>query len=149
MTQEKVENERDKIKVVIDTNTLISSILGREGKPAKILEILGREDIVNYISKEIVDEVKDVMNREKIRKITTEQERHYLIHIIETLSILVEPEMKVDVIKEDPEDNKIIECAISKKTDYIISGDKHLLNLKEYRGIKILNPSEFLEIISK
>jgi hypothetical protein len=136
VSQEKVGRggKRKQIKVVIDTNTLISSMIGKEGKPANIVEILSRKDISNYISKEIIDEVKDVIDREKIREITTEQERQHLIHIIETLSVFVKPEVKVDAIKDDPEDNKIIECAISG----IISGDTHLLNLKRYYWISTI-----------
>ena len=130
MAQEKVEKGK-RIKVVIDTNVLISSMLGKDSKPVRILGVLEGENILSYTSKEIIAELRDVMSRQKIREITTEQERHKLIHIIETLSILIEPKVKVDVIKEDLSYNKFLECAISGKADYLISGDKHLLNLGE------------------
>ena len=60
---------------------------------------------------------------------------------------LVTPNQKVDVIKEDPDDNKIIECAIEGKADCIITNDNHLLKIREYAGIRILTPSEFLKIL--
>ena len=50
----------------------------------------------------------------------------------------------MDVVKEDPDDNKIIECAIESEAEYILSYDNHLLRLKEYLGIKIIKPEEAL-----
>src|SRR3989344_2043204 len=61
-----------------------------------------------------------------------------------TLSKIVEPKSKLDIIKEDPDDNKILECAVEGKVDYIISQDKHLLDIKEYKEIKIITPKDFL-----
>lgn len=63
--------------------------------------------------------------------------------IIENATIIQTTE-KVNIITQDPDDNKFIEAAIAGKADYIISQDKHLLNLKEYNGIKIIIPEEFL-----
>lgn len=60
---------------------------------------------------------------------------------------LVNPCVKVNIIKEDADDNKIIECALEGKADYIISYDKHLLNLKEYKKIKIISPEEAMDLI--
>ncbi|MEK6913288.1 MAG: putative toxin-antitoxin system toxin component, PIN family [Nanoarchaeota archaeon] len=57
---------------------------------------------------------------------------------------LINPTQQVDIIKEDIEDNKIIECAVESKADYILSYDKHLLNMKEYKGTKIIKPEEIL-----
>ena len=63
-------------------------------------------------------------------------------------SIIVKPTEKLNIVKDDPDDNKIIECAVEGSADYIISQDNHLLNLKEYKGIKIIKPEEFLSLIS-
>ncbi len=60
---------------------------------------------------------------------------------------LVIPSEKVDIVKEDADDNKIIECALESNAEYIISYDKHLLDLKEYRGIKIVKPEEIIVMI--
>jgi len=49
------------------------------------------------------------------------------------------------VIKDDPEDNKFIEAAVDQAADLIVSGDQHLLKLREYQGIKIITPAEFLK----
>jgi len=55
---------------------------------------------------------------------------------------LIESKQKVEIIKDDPDDNKVIECVIESSSDYIVTYDKHLLKLKEYKGIKIIKPEE-------
>lgn len=72
-------------------------------------------------------------------------EKH--IQLILSHSQIVEPMKKIDVIKKDPSDNKFLECAIEGKTDYIISGNRHLLELKKFKEIKILRAKEFLDEI--
>ena len=62
---------------------------------------------------------------------------------------VVEPKEEIKFIKEDPKDNIILECALAAKAGYIVSGDKHLLKLKEYKGIKIMSAREFLDILEK
>ena len=64
-------------------------------------------------------------------------------------SIIVKPKNRVSVIKEDVEDNKILECAIQANANFIVSGDIHLIKLKKFKKTKILTPREFLEIMSK
>ena len=65
------------------------------------------------------------------------------------MSEIVEPKEKFDIIKEDPEDNIIIECAVEGKVDYIITKDTHLLNLKEFKGIKIITSKDMISLLTK
>ena len=55
--------------------------------------------------------------------------------------------MRLEVIGDDPEDNRVLECAVTGGASFIISGDKHLLELKEYQGIVVLSPSAFLAFL--
>jgi len=57
------------------------------------------------------------------------------------------PKRKVNVVKQDPDDNKFIEAALEGEADYIVTQDRHLLKLKEFEGIKIVTPEEFLRIL--
>ena len=128
------------LKVVIDTNVFISSVLTKGGKPSVVIKIWKRtrkyqlfytEEIIRVMTELNVD-VSLVKDWDKtIRK----------------NAILVVPTRKIEAIKEDPPDDKFIECAIESHADYIITGDKHLRRLKEYEGIKIINAAEFLEIL--
>ena len=59
---------------------------------------------------------------------------------------IVEPDWVIDIVKEDPDDNRVLECALASKSEYILTYDNHLLNLKEFRNIKIIKPEELKTI---
>lgn len=61
---------------------------------------------------------------------------------------LIEPKQKVDIIKDDSDDNKVVACATESSSQYIITYDKHLLKLKEYKEIKIITPEELVKILT-
>jgi putative PIN family toxin of toxin-antitoxin system len=77
----------------------------------------------------------------------TEEEVNTIIEAIISFSEVINTEIKLDVIKSDPDDNKILECAVVCGASYIVSGDKHLLELKEYGKIKIITPKAALGLI--
>ena len=64
------------------------------------------------------------------------------------ISIFVKPKKRIQIVKDDPDDDKFIEAAVEGRAKYIISQDKHLLRIKEFEGIKIMKPEEFLTILS-
>ena len=139
----------EKLKVVIDTNTVISAPLSEEGNPAKIFELLLLEEINNFRSEEITNEIVEVFNREKIKKLISENKTNFVIDSYRKFSKLVKPNIKLSIVKDDKDDNRILECAETANADYIISGDRHLLELKNHKNIKIVSPKEFLDIYLK
>ena len=129
-----------KPKVVIDTNVFISG-LNFTGKPSEILELFINDEIEVYISPFILREVEKIL-REKFEWAKEQIKR--ILNRIKRNAIQVQPKIKISVIKEKDDDNRILECAVEGEAQYILSGDKrHLLPLKEYQGIKILSPAEF------
>ncbi|MBN2014435.1 MAG: putative toxin-antitoxin system toxin component, PIN family [Candidatus Altiarchaeota archaeon] len=135
------------IKAVLDTNIHISAFIKYGGKEWRILEKAVNQEITLSTSEDLLDEFRKVMIKPKFRYNTNQINE--MIHLLLAISHLTTPEKKITAIKEDPADNKILECAKAGKADYIVSGDKHLLNLKEYDGIKILTSTEFLKITEK
>ncbi len=133
------------IRLVLDTNIYVSALISSRSNPALLLDEAGKKYSL-FISKEILDEVEDVISRKKFgfskEKISTAMEA------IMSFSEIINPEIKVNVIKSDPDDNKILECAIACRASYIISGDAHLLELKEYGSTKIINPKAALELLN-
>ena len=132
------------MKVVIDTNVFVSALFSAHGTPRRIIDLWKTSEITLCITKEILEEYIDVLRRfdfiekhELKRLLDLFKKRMNLIFIAFTSSL--------SVIKDDPGDNKFIECAVAAKAQYIISGDKHLKALKVYRNIKIVSPSEFLQ----
>ena len=130
------------IRVVPDTNVIISSVFWR-GPPYEFIRrgILGEYQLV--LSPEILDEVVDKL-RNKFQ--FPEEHLQELIDTLLTHCHIVKPSSKINVVR-DKTDNKIIECAFDGKADYIISGDRDLLDLKEYKGIKIIKTSEVLKLL--
>ncbi len=130
-------------KIVFDTNVLISSTLWDNSVAQKFLFRCIKENIQIFSSQEIIEEYKEILARDFDYK---EQEIGEILEKILQFINLVNPKNKIDVIKEDVDDNKIIECAVESKSEYIISYDKHLLKLKEFQGIKIVRPEEALAL---
>ena len=132
-----------KIKVVIDTNVFISAFVFG-GNALEIIRLLLKGDIAGYISSFIIEEVTRILSEKFLWK---EPKIEKLLQLIKSKANEVYPKVKVSVIKSKDDDNRILECALESKVDYIISGDKrHILPLKEFEGIKIVSVSEFLEI---
>jgi len=129
------------MKVVADTNVLISGLFW-EGNERKLLKMFKTEELANVISPQIIDELEDVLSRKKFN--LTKKEIESAVEQVFSFSRFVHPVFESDAVKQDISDNRILECAVSGNADYIISGDKHLLDLKEYEGIKILNAKTFL-----
>lgn len=134
------------MKVVIDTNIFISSYFWG-GKPRKIFErVLNGYDEL-FITEDIINEIIDVMNRDKFTVNGNDIEDY--IHIIKKYSKEIVSENNIKSIGRDADDDKILLCGIAGDVDYIITGDDDLLVLKEYRKIEILKPKDYLEIVYK
>jgi uncharacterized protein len=130
------------IKVVIDTNVLISAILFG-GMPGELISLWKSGRIKPLASKEIVDEYITVLAYPKFE--LSEVEINYILYIeILPYFDIVKAKDRPVIIKNDPSDDKFIYCAKAGNAEIIISGDRHLLNLKTYQKIKILTPAEFL-----
>ena len=132
------------MRVVADTNVLISGIFW-DGNESDVLKRFKTEDIMNLISPDIVEEFEGVLSRRKFE--LTEEEIDSAIGEVLSFSKVIRPKIELNVIKQDPSDNRILECAIYGKADYIVSGDKHLLDLKEFKGISIVTAMELLKIL--
>jgi len=135
--------ESKKLKVVIDTNVLISG-LNFAGKPGEVLDLLIKEEIEVFVSCYILFELESIL-RNKFR--WEEDQIRRVLELIKAKVIEIQPKHRLSAIEEKDADNRILECAVESKADYIISGDKrHILPIKEYSGIKILSPHEFLSL---
>jgi len=135
------------IKVVIDTNTLISAIGWKDTKPRKVLDgCLSRKwNLVESI--DLLKEFLEVIQRPKFDFISEEDKREFLISLMNICDI-VEPKKRLDIVKDDPDDNMVLECALEAKADYIISGDEHLQKLKAFENIKVVSPDDFLKLLN-
>lgn len=132
-----------KLKVVFDTNIYISALLFG-GNPRQCLELAKAGEVELLSSRAIYLELADKLQNKFLWEIDDIKE---LVIGLSKISMIVSPGIKIDKIKGDPRDNRILECALHAKADYIVTGDKkHLLSLKKFRKIPIISAREFMEI---
>ncbi len=130
-------------KIVLDTNMVVSTLIAKRGEPAKLFKLIISEEVENYTTTEIIKEISEVLSREEITKRTLKEERRFILEQYLIHSKLTEPKVKHTVV-EHSSDNKFIDAAVEAKAKFIISGDKHLLVIKEFKGIKITTAKEYL-----
>jgi putative PIN family toxin of toxin-antitoxin system len=130
-----------KTKVVIDNNVLVSAF-GWHGKPEEVVKLAANGRIANFTSMEMLSELARVVGYPKLR--FPESLQAEIIETVFTSSSLVNVSEPLKVINSDPADNRVLECAVAACVDFIISGDKHLLDLKKFRNIEIVTPEDFL-----
>ena len=122
------------LRVVLDTNILVSAFFW-EGHERKILIKCKKRKLISIISLEILNELEKVL---KIKfKVPETKIRDYSKEIL-YFSEIVFPLGELNIIKEDPSDNIILETALISKANILVTGNKHLLKLKKYKSIKIL-----------
>ena len=128
--------------LVFDTNVILSAFLFPGSKPDKILRSLITHRFQHATSPDILTEIRKVLEK-KFKK--SDSETTELVNFIANISKMIYPVERLEVIKKDPSDNRILECAVRAKANAIISGDKkHILPLKEFQGIKIISPADFV-----
>lgn len=131
------------MRVVLDTNVFISGIHWT-GSSEKILRAWMNKEFELVSSLPIIDELVRILMSLKVP--LDPDDISWWESLILEKSVIVVPIEKVDIVT-DPDDNKFVEAALEGKAEYIVSQDKHLLVLKEYREIKVLHPDEFLELL--
>jgi uncharacterized protein len=130
------------MKVVVDTNVFISSFLNPNGTPREIINLWKTGRINLCICSEILTEYVDVLLRFGLEGEAELRELLDLIKQRANISFVI-IENDLDLIRDDPADNKFIECAVRAGASHIISGDKHLLKFKQYEDIVITTPADF------
>ena len=119
------------------------------GSPAKIIEAAEDNKICIFMSEEIVKEINHTLTYPKLRQIyeSTGVCREELMETVLKIGKLAEVTKKINLIYEDPADDKFLECASATEADYLISGDKHILKIDAYKKTKILPVNEFIKVL--
>jgi putative PIN family toxin of toxin-antitoxin system len=128
-------------RVVLDTNVYISAVMFG-GLPGSLLDLALLRAFTLIISPALLDELDEKL-RTKFEM--TMEDAAFLRARLENVAQIVEPGKALNVIAEDPDDNRVLECAVKGEADVIVSGDWHLLKLANYQGISIVTVRQFLE----
>jgi putative PIN family toxin of toxin-antitoxin system len=133
------------VRVVLDTNVLISALAFPGSKPDQILARVRRGELDLYLSPAILSELERVL-RDKFR--FGRQEVAARVRAIRRMAHMVHPVERIAVVSAKDDDNRILECAVAAQAEFLVTGDKaHLLPLKSYRGTRIITPDQLLETL--
>jgi uncharacterized protein len=133
-------------RITADTNIIISS-LNFVGIPREIFNLAEVGVIRLAVSDDILDEVAHVLRRPKFAWPEAEIER--ALTQISRFAERVAPNEHIEVITSDPADNRILECAVASGSEYLVTGDRHLLELGQFAGIEIMKPANFLQMLAR
>lgn len=130
------------LKVVYDTNVVVSGLLSSRGIPALLLDLVFNKRVTLILSEEIFNEYVEVLGRPKFN--LPKRQRNSVLRQLRKLADWVAPDQRISVAK-DPDDNIILECAVAGRSDYLVTGNlRHFP--KSISQIPILNPRQFLDI---
>lgn len=131
------------MRVTFDSNVYVSA-LNYPGVPSRLLELAALEAFRLQLSMEILSETVRILAdkfhwpNEDIIEVRA---------VLNSITDHVVPHVRVEVVERDSDDNRILECSQTSGSDYIVTGDKDLLDLKQYAGARIVRPAEFLAIL--
>ncbi len=139
------------MRVLLDTNVLVSTVIKPEGKPAQIFQraATGFELVCSeYILKELADVLIRPHIQKKYKNLVAPERRGQFITLVRSLAAMVEVQTTLDVVS-DEDDNQVLAGAVDGRAEFLVTGDPHLLVLQQYRGCKIVNPAQFLAVLQK
>ncbi len=138
------------MRVVLDANIYISSLISSKGNPATIIHKWLSGEFNVLVSQPIVDEILRVTGYPRLqRKYTKIRENRFeFVELISKQGIWTDPKELLTVVTADESDNRYVECAVVGNARYIVSGDEHLLGVGEYQGIMIVTPAMFLALLN-
>lgn len=142
------------IRVVLDTNVLVSAILVPEGPPAQILSLVRNGAVELVFSPPTLAEVLEVLRRPRLvaflkKHDVDPEEAEDFLRALAGISVLASGELEAEGISADANDDMFLACGIEGEAQFIVSGDRHLTDLKNFQGIPIMRPAEFLQLVRK
>jgi len=137
------------VRVVLDTNVVVSGFLWG-GVPRQLLQAAREKKLQLYTSTPLLLELTDILGRAKFaRKLAAAQlSIDQLVERYALLTTVVHPAVIAPTILDDPDDDQVLACTLAAKAEFIVSGDRHLLDLKEHLGIRIVTAAEALKRVS-
>jgi putative PIN family toxin of toxin-antitoxin system len=137
------------MRVVLDTNTIVQAVLSTKGVSGELIQFWRRGHFELLLSEEILLEYERVLQYEHIRAISPSfsAKGAQLIAQISQAAELVRPVERFQVVEQDPDDNKFIECAVAGGADYLVSSDRALLEVGTFQDVQIVSRQYFRDIL--
>lgn len=139
------------LKVVLDANQYASALIKPHSNSARLIDLVYEGRLALIISRPIMKEIRRILNYPKLKKLhgRSAGEIDRFLETLERIALITPGRLSIKAVAEDPSDDKYLVCALEGEADFIISGDHHLTDLVEFRGIRIANPATFLNLFGK
>jgi putative PIN family toxin of toxin-antitoxin system len=137
------------MRVVLDATVFVSAVLKGHSNPGRLVDLVRQGVVRLLVSPDILTELKTTLLTPRLRELHRKSHK-WVVEFLRELTDLAEltpGETVVKVVEKDPSDNIYLACGVEGQADYIVSGDKHLLNVGELQGIPIVNPADFMQAI--
>jgi uncharacterized protein len=137
------------IRAVLDANVLVSAIINPTGIPARLVALWRADRFTVLVSDALLRELYDVLHYPKllVRHGWSEAQMRAFVGELAHYAIRTPGALTLTVIKDDPADNRSLECAVEGAADFLVTGDQLLLTLGAYQGTTMLTPRTFLEML--
>ena len=136
------------LKVVVDTNVIVSALLRPQSNPALTISLILNGDCRLCLSDEIFTEYEEVLAREKFKRLDRPRVKE-LLFTLKRRALWVTPKVSIDNVAKDPADKVFLECALEAEADFLITGNIHHFPVKNFHNTLIVTPSEFMAFITK
>jgi putative PIN family toxin of toxin-antitoxin system len=135
--------------IVLDTNVVVSAAINPNGTPAAIAAAWQERSFIWIVSEPLLVELDRTLHSQRLRSLI-KWNRDQIAEFMEEareFARIIAPVNLIDVIKDDPDDNRVRKAAVEGAVDYIVSGDRDLLGLGEYANIPIITPARFVAVL--
>jgi len=138
------------VEAVLDTNVIVSALISPRGAPAEIFSAWQRGRFTYVTSPPLLDELARALSYPRVRKFLTwtDEERGEFLEALAYAARLVIPTIELNVLSDDPDDNRVLEAAVAVGASHVVTGDRHLLDLESYEQVEIVSPARFLALLS-
>jgi hypothetical protein len=139
------------IRAVVDTNVLVSGLISPHSYPRRVAQYWQEGKFISVTSPDVVREVDRVLHSPHIQRKyhLFEEEIQTFVATLTYKSVCTQGKLILHRVAADPDDDKIISCAVEGQADYLVTGDKLLLQMRQYGGIRIVNAEEFIRVLEK
>jgi hypothetical protein len=138
------------MEAVLDTNVAVSAAISPKGPPAEIIKAWMAASFTWVTSPPLLQELESSLRSPRLKRYIawSDDELREFFALVRAVARIVVPTSRIDLIRLDPADNRVLEAAVEGRVDYVVTGDRHLLDIGGHEGIPIVTPARFVNIIA-